>query len=277
MTLRRLARPVPIAVALALPLTGCFETLTWREASDAMVEAAAAGRVSTFTSGVVEMTTDFTLGQAAEDAAQELADFVQSQIPCSTVTREGTTVTMDFGELGDLCVWNGRTYAGVASVTLDSVEAGWAVVTHAWDGMTDGFVTMDGSATVTWDAEAGTRRVEHVFEWTDVDGSARTGTGDRLQSLLDEDQGLSGGILIDGERGWSGPAGDWLLDIDMVQARPQDPVPQAGAYVLTLPSGKVATLSFSRIDEDTIEVVLSGAREDHVWHVTSTGTEYQES
>lgn len=261
---------------LALPLTGCFETLTWREAADAMEEAAAFGRMETFTGGVVEITTDFTLGQAAEDAAEELRGFLQSQVPCSTVTREGATVTMDFGTLEDDGVWNGRTYAGVAAVTLASVEAGRAELVHDWTGMTDGFITMDGGATVVWDAQAGTRTVQHELTWTDEEGVERIGAGERVQRLLDESAGVQGGIRIDGERTWSGPAGDWLLDIEAVEARPQDPVPQAGAYVLTLPSGKVATLAFARVDEDTIEVVLSGSRQDHVWHVTSVGVEYQE-
>lgn len=262
---------------IALPLTGCLETLTWREAADALDEAVASARVTGFSSGVVEITTDFTLGQAVEDAAEELRGFLESQVPCSTVTREGATVTMDFGTLDDACVWNGRTYAGVASVTLASVEAGRAEVVHEWVGMTDGLFTLDGGATVTWDAQAGTRTVQHEARWTDPEGVERTGAGDRVQSLLDPAAGVAGGILIVGEHTWSGPAGDWLLDVDAVEARPQDPVPQAGAYVLTLPSGKVATLSFARLDEDTIEVVLAGAREDHVWHVTATGAEYQES
>ncbi|NOY27516.1 MAG: hypothetical protein GXP62_16760, partial [Oligoflexia bacterium] len=66
---------------------------------------------------------------------------------------------------------------------------------------------------------------------------------------------------------------DWLLDIASVQMRGQDPVPQAGVYTLTTPAGKEATLSFTRLDEDTIQVVLGGGRKDIVWHVTAAGVE----
>ena len=265
---------------LALPLamlTACSMVLTLQEAKDAMAESTETARVDAFSGSVTEITTDFTLGQAAEEAAEELRAFVQSQIPCSTVTREGTTVTMDFGTLDDACVWNGRTYAGVTSVTLVSAEPGHAEVLHEWVGMTDGELTMDGEATVTWDAEDASRHVVHEVAWTNAAGEARTGTGDRTQTLLDADQGISAGIEVNGSRAWTAPAGEWQLDIDGVQMRGQDPVPQAGTYTLWLPNGKDATLTFTRLDEGTIEVVLAGGQREHTWHVTAAGSEYQES
>ena len=271
-----MTRPFAL-LPLLLPLSGCFlDELTWEEAKAALEEGASAGRVETFTGGVVEISTGFTLGQAAEDAAEELRGFLESQVPCSTVTRSGFTVTMDFGTLDDQCTWNGRTYAGVTRMTLRSVEDGQAVVEHEWVGMTDGLITLDGGAEVTWDGVARTRQVVHEVRWTDETGAVREGSGDRIQRLLDEDQGLQGGIQVDGERSWTGPTGDYLLDIAAVEMRPQDPVPQEGEYQLTIPSGKTATLAFHRLDADTIEVVLSGGRQDHVWHITSQGVEYQD-
>lgn len=272
MTRRLFLAAAPLSLAVA-----CFSSLTWQEASDALQESAETARVDAFTGSVVEVSTDFTLGQAAEDAAEELRAFVASQIPCSTVTREGLTVTMDFGSLDDSCLWNGRTYAGVAAVTLVSAEDGRAEVRHEWLGMTDGELTMDGSATVTWDGAASSRRVVHEIAWTNGEGDERIGSGDRLQTLIDPDQGIAAGIEVNGSREWSAPSGDWLLDIASVEMRPQDPVPQAGSYTLTIPTGKQATLAFARLDDDTIEVVLSGGREDHIWHVTALGSEYQES
>lgn len=270
-------RPLLAAVAFASTLTACSMVLTLQEAKEAMAESAETARVDAFTGSVVEVTTDFTLGQAVEDAAEELRAFLASQVPCSTVTREGATVSMDFGTLDDACVWNGRTYAGIASVTLVSAEAGRAEILHEWIGMTDGELSMDGSATVTWEAQTASRRVVHEVAWTNAAGDARTGSGDRTQTLIDRDQGIAAGIEVNGAQEWSGPAGDWKLDIDDVQMRGQDPVPQAGLYTLWLPNGKDASLAFTRLDEDTIEVVLTGGRQEHVWHVTAAGAEYQES
>ncbi|MCB9779755.1 MAG: hypothetical protein H6742_14415 [Alphaproteobacteria bacterium] len=270
-------RFLPLLAAGALvPLTGCFDQpLTWAEVQEALRQSQHTARIDAFTGQVVEISTDFTLGQAAQDAAEELRSFLESQVPCSTVTRDGLSVSMDFGTLDDQCVYNGRTYAGVTTITLVEVGEGSAVVQHDWDGMTDGEVVMDGGATVTWDADAGTRTVVHEIDWT-IDGEQYTGSGDRTQALLDPSAGLKGGIRIEGSREWEGPAGLWTLDIAGVEARPQDPVPQAGVYTLLTPNDKTATLTFRRIDDDTIEVVLAGGRQDHVWHVTALGAEYQD-
>ncbi len=262
----------------AMLLTSCDALpMTWAEVSAALEESQTTARVDGFTSGIVEISTDFTMGQAVEDAAEELRAFLESQVPCSTVTRSNLTVTMDFGTLDDDCVWNGRTYAGVSQISLAELTDTTATIEHAWIGMTDGEITMDGGATVTWDADQASRHVTHEIVWTDAEGVERIGGGDRTQTLIDRDAGIEAGIVVQGSRDWATPDGDWVLSINDVEMRPQDPVPQDGEYQLANPKGKTATLTFARLDDDTIEVVLSGGREDHVWHVTSIGATYQES
>ena len=78
--------------------------------------------------------------------------------------------------------------------------------------------------------------------------------------------------MVDGTRDWSTEAGDWLLDIESVEMRGQDPVPQDGSYVLTTPEGDELVMVFERLDEDSIQVTVSGIRGgDRVWVVNSTG------
>lgn len=256
-----------LAVAACVPRE---ETLTDAESREALDEALTSTASEALTYDTVEITTNFTIGAAVQDAAEELAGFVRSQIPCAEVAREEATLIVDYGTLDDACVWRGKTYAGVHMVTIMRNEPGVVEVSHAWQDFTNGKTTLNGTADVTWDANALTRRVVHDFEW-EREGKTANGSGDRTQSLIDEDAGLAGGIQIDGTRDWSTARGDWHLDIDGVQVRGEDPIPQAGVYTLTNPDGKVLTLTFTRIDEDSIQADVEGGRKPRTFIVHRGG------
>jgi hypothetical protein len=257
--MRRFVLPV-----VALAFVGCKKqsdsSVTAAEAQDAVEESALAGSADALTAGDIEVTTDFTIGQGVQKAAQTIADFYRSQAPCAAVSVAGAKVTIDFGATGDGCAWRGCTWHGQRTVEVGRADTGGVQLTHTWTGVTDGRVTVDGEATVDWDRSAGTRHVVHDLKWS---GNGRTaeGSGDRTQSLLDASAGLAGGIRIDGTRDWTGPGGkSWHLEIDGVEARPDDPVPQAGEYVLTTPADHTVTLSFARVDADRIRVTLASGR-----------------
>jgi hypothetical protein len=123
---------------------------------------------------------------------------------------------------------------------------------------------------VTWDKTAKTRRVVHDSTWTHLkSGRVGHGTGDRVQSLLPG--GIAEGIQIDGERTWDGQRGHWDLAIDGVQMRWTDPVPQAGSYTLTTPFDKTVSMSFSRVDDDTIAVTVTGPKHEFTFDVSKLG------
>lgn len=265
MTPRIVASFLTVA-ALGLAPTACETALaSATEMRMAVDEAVATGQANSLEDGILEITTDFTIGEGLANAAQRIHDLVASQIPCSTITAPSPDVlVIDFGALDDQCEYRGRTFAGVVTLTVtpgtDSV-----VVEHDYAGITDGTVTLDGHATVTW-----TEGQRHIVTEFDFDG--RRGkfhaTSDRTQTRI----GAPGeGVRLSGVRDWSGPHGDWHLDIDDVEIRAIDPVPQDGAYVLDTPKGREITLSFERIDADTIEVTVTGGRRDRVFRVTSAG------
>jgi hypothetical protein len=243
--------------------------MTGLEVQDALQASMTATKVGELTGEIVEITTDFTLGQAVADAADELAAFLQSQVECATVTLEDATLTIDFGSLDDACSYNGHTYAGVAVVTVERAAEADVLVHHEWIGLTNGEITLDGSADVAWTLDDATRQVDHDVLWSDAEHSDVHSTGSRLQSGIDGD--WMEGIVIDGERAWTVDGATYALSIDAVQWRWDDPVPESGAYGLTIPSGKHADLWFERVDEDTIAVTLEGGRRTHIWHVSRAG------
>ena len=96
-------------------------------------------------------------------------------------------------------------------------------------------------------------------------------TEDRTMLFLNESAGLAGGIEIEGERAWTGDLGRWEMTMQNVKVRPRDPVPYDGRYELVTPRDLLASVEFSRVDDDTIEMVFTGPRNTRIYQITSSG------
>jgi hypothetical protein len=247
------------------------EALTAGEARQAIEESALSSQAATLVNGTVEISTNFTIGQAVEQAAQELREFITSQLPCAEITVANATLTIEYGANDGSCTWHGHTYSGSHSVTIDRNNEGDVVVNHVWDELSNHVMSVTGTATVTWSFAEGSRNVAHQLTWTRLfDGRQGVGSGNRTQTLLPG--GIAEGIEINGGRNWEGEAGQWDLDIDGVEVRWTDPVPQAGTYSLITPfGGKSLALIFERVDEDTIEVTVSSGDHDYSFLVSKLG------
>lgn len=265
-------RAFPLLV-LPFVLSACPREgqLTAAEAQESLQQAADSSQAEGLAAASVDISTNFTIGEAVEKAADELKAFVSSQLPCADLTLSGATLTVEYGVNPGNCVYRGHRFSGSSAVTVSRNETNDVVVDHEWTDFSNGVVELDGTARVTWSASSQTRHVVHDFEWTHL-ASGRTGkgTGDRTQSALPG--GIASGIEIDGSRSWTGARGTWDLGIDGVQMRWSDPVPQAGSYSLHTPYGKTVSLGFSRVDVDTIAVTVSGPKRDFTFTVSKAGS-----
>jgi hypothetical protein len=255
----------------ALLFAACHrDDLTAAEAKQAVEESTVASQAGALTGSSVEVSTNFTIGGGVEAAAEELRAYFASQLPCAKLTVERGSLAIEYGaEPGRACTYEGQTYAGRHTITVERND-GEALVHHAWEGLSNGRVSVTGTADVTWSGADRSRHSVYDVTWTRLsDGRTGRGTGDVTMRAL----GGAGreGVTIDGERRWEGERGAWALDIEGVEARWADPVPQAGSYVLTGPEGKRLTLSFERVDGDTIRVNVDGTRRDFHFDVTATG------
>jgi len=244
-------------------------TMTSGEASEALDEAAVSAQASELTSASIDIATNFTIGQAAAQAAQNLSSFIASQLACADITVSQNTLTVIYGAKLGGCTYNGHVFSGKQTITITTTQTS-VEVDHTWTDFTNGIVSVTGDAQVTWDAAHPSRHVTHDLTWTRIwDGRQGHGTADVTQTPL------TGGVLVgfeeNGTRTWSGTSGLWTLDIDSVEVRWADPVPQAGSYVLTAPSLKTATLSFTRLTDTTIEVSLTSGKSSFDFKVTETG------
>ncbi len=263
-----------LAPAFVLAAAACNQdALTHQEAVDSVTEASLDNQASNVTATPFELSTNFTVGSAVEQAAADLRAFLAAELPCAAVTVQGATVTTQWGASGASCTYNGLKYSGTSSVTVMRTDAATLEVDHTFTNLSNGVVEVSGTADVTWSAASVSRHIVHQLTWTRLsDGRSGTGTGDRTQTLIDPAQGILGGIRIDGNRTWTGTSGKWNLAIIGVEVRLQDPVPQAGSYELTTPSDKNVTLSFARQSPSVIEVTLTGPRATYSLDVQETGT-----
>jgi hypothetical protein len=261
--------------ALPLALTGCprdknEETLTAAEAKQALEESTLQSQAQALTSEAIELSTNFTIGQAAENAVAELREFISTQLPCAEITLDGATLTVDYGATGAGCLYHGRTITGQSQISVTTNEAAEVVVQHAWSDLSNGVVEVDGQATVTWSFDDPSRHVVHTATITRLrDNWQLESEGDRTQRPLDG--GLIEGFSVEGTRAWSSPRGNSTLVIEDVEMRWIDPVPQAGSYLLTTPNHKQLSLSFNRKDDDTITVTLAGPKKEFAFDVSKSG------
>jgi len=260
------------ALPLTLTLTGCPKEgeLTSAEAQEALQQASASSQAENLAAASVDISTNFTIGGALEKAAGELKTFIDSQLPCADVTLEGATLTIEYGVNAGNCVYRGHTFSGSSSLTVSKNAMNEVEVDHVWTGLSNGVVKLDGSAKVTWNFSDQTRHVVHDVTWTQLaTGRTGKGTGDRTQKPLSG--GITEGIQVDGTRSWTGARGSWDLAIDGVQMRWSDPVPQSGSYSLDTPFDKTVSMSFARVDSDTIKVTVAGAKREFSFTVSKAG------
>lgn len=246
------------------------EPLTQQEAKQGLEEAAYSSVSASLEADLVEISTHFTIGSAVNAAAEELKTFLLTQVPCADVMIANSLVTIDFGALEDGCVYNGKTYGGVVTIQIVSTDANMTVVDHEWINLTNGTATVSGTIKVTWDKQNQKRKVQHLLTW-ERNGEQIIAEGDRTQSLLDSTEGIAGGIKIDGVRTWTTNAGVWTLDINGIEMRPQDPVPQTGSYVLVLPNGKTMQMQFTRVDNATIQCTIQGLKRTFTFQIKALG------
>jgi hypothetical protein len=262
----------PFIAGLALT-TGCFgQYLTAAEMRSAVKESVESGQVESVENGVIEITTDFQIGDAVDAIAEHIRQVLAACADTTVEVSDDVTILLDFGTAASPCAFEGRLYSGQVELVIDHGD-GKITVDHTYLDLSNGTYTLYGDKKVEWSGGGDGSVIREVTSGVDWDGP--NGHVDhesqRTMTFVDFLGGPTQEIRIDGSRDWTRDDEDWNLDIDEVELRLIDPVPQSGSYTLTIPSGKEAGLAFERIDEDTIEVTVSGGRKDHVFHVTSLG------
>ena len=84
-----------------------------------MEQASDAGQAEGLTSASVDISTNFTIGQAVKDGAAELKTFIGTQLPCADVTLEDATLTVVYGAKAGNCAYRVHTFSGTHTISLE--------------------------------------------------------------------------------------------------------------------------------------------------------------
>jgi hypothetical protein len=263
-----------LAGVTASVLFSCGTTpVTYAEASEALTESSNESDAANLASNTIDISTNFTLGMGATNALNELKAFIESQLSCANITLQGSTMTVDYGAKGT-CLFHGLPISGRHAMTIMKNED-TAEVQHIWTDLSNSKVKLSGTATVTWSKTDKSRHITYQLAFTKIStGVSATGTGDITEKILDETMSLKSpenGLKIDGTRSWTGPKGTWKLTIDGIQLRWKDPIPFTGSYTIDTPALKTVTMTFTRIDDTTIDATLEGGRKTYHFKVHETG------
>ncbi|HTV18588.1 MAG TPA: hypothetical protein VMG12_07960 [Polyangiaceae bacterium] len=261
----------PVSLLCASLLCGCG-ALTREEARDALEEIEISSQAQALTSNSVELSTDFTIREGAQSAAEELRDFIAAELPCAEITLSPGQLGIEYGARPGDCSYRGQRYQGQHLINVSRNDADQVIVDHVWNALGNGRVRVDGTATVTWSRADQTRHVVHEAQWTRIiDGRTGEGSGDRLQRPLGS--GFAEGFGVDGEREWRGQTGHWELVMSGVEMRWADPVPQAGRYTLDTPYDESLSATFTRTGDTRIRVTIAGKRRSFDFDVNTLSDE----
>src|SRR6188508_1170918 len=134
-----------LTAVLALPilvLSGCprdkEEALTLGEAKQALEQTSDAGQAEGLTSASVDISTNFTIGNAVKDGAAELKTFIETQMPCAEVTLADATLTVEYGAKAGNCSYHGHEFSGTHSISIERNEEANVEVHHEWTNFSNG-------------------------------------------------------------------------------------------------------------------------------------------
>lgn len=236
----------------------------------ALEQSALTAQIDALVADAADLNSRFDIGQGFEAAAQQLQDQLNVLLPCASVVRQGSTLAIVYDALGVPCVYHGRGLAGWHTVRVMRNADNEVSVHHEFADFRDARVSLSGSADVTWSRTSGSRRVEHTLTYSVLEGASAgwhgESYGDSTQLTLDD------GVRMNGIRTWSSAHGGYQLEMQAIEQRFADSVPQLGAYDLTTPENDALTLAFGRIDTDNIRVIVQGAERDLSYVLRADGS-----
>jgi len=242
----------------------------------AVQESALTAQLDGLIADAADRNSRFDIGQGLDNAAEQLKLQLNAELPCAAVTRQGSELNIFYaaqpldGAAGSDCSWRGRALAGQHSVRVMRNADNEVGVHHEFTDFRDDKLSLSGSADVTWSRISKSRRVVHTVTFAALSGASAGVTG---ESTGDSTQiTLADGVRINGLREWHSSRGLYSLDMQAIEQRFTDSVPELGAYALTLPSDDALILAFGRIDTDNILVTVQGAQRDLSFVVRPDGS-----
>jgi hypothetical protein len=263
---------LPLAL---LGLTAACGQVSREDAEDALDQVALAVQAHALMATIVELAAPTRTGVPTATAASDLGSSIERLVGCATTTVTDDTVLIDFGTAARPCTYAGRTLSGCAQLRVLENSADTLVIDHYWvassardchdDDFTDGALTVDGTATVTWDLATARRDVvQRDLVWR---ANSNTRTTSAAGTLAEQDLQPKTGVRVDGAQTWTTEGAEWQLQSTDVSIGFDDYLPSAGTHLVTNPSGALITISYARADNAHTRVQVVGGGSDFTFDV----------
>lgn len=213
----------------------------------------------------------FDLQPTAANLAIIIEDYWATEVPCGTTTRAGSAITINYGDIDEKCTWRGTALGGQHVVTVRASTSEEISMRHSFSEYTNGVVTLNGDAVVSWEPGTLTREASYDYSWTNEAGRTRDVVGINTHGIVDSELGLRGVVTLDGDRWWGDSEGSSTLDLVGVAYRFADPVPEAGQWDFLVRRTEQVSLQFSRIDGSNYQVDVEGAQRPYSWNINQQG------
>lgn len=271
---RRFILPAIALLAACVPLVGCGR-VSREDAEAAIDQAALASQAEALMAQIVELGGEIPAEGSVEQAAESLATTIRRRIECVDATVSADTVQLDFGAPDRPCAWAGRTLSGCAWLRVLQNTADTVVVDHYWvtgserdchgDDFSDGAMTVDGTATVTWTTATGARQVaQHDIVWRQ-NGATRTASasGDLIEHALSD----PAGVRFDGSQEWTSDGAAWRVTSGDIALAWDDFLPRSGTHRVIDPAGDELIITYERDADGRTQVRVEGDGDSFAFEV----------
>jgi len=262
-----LPRVVLGGAAMALSACSGSATLSARDVYTIIDELDVAVRAEALAEPGVQFASGSAMNAASPTEAAASLERALVQYPCVDVVRTGASLSVAFSAT----LYN--TYCGTGAgggqipvsgeetITFLQADGLNTSVDHAWKAVSNGYLTIDGTAHVTTAVTpyGSSQHVVNTLSWVRTsDGKSGHGQDDRtspVTSLTDQ------AILPTGLRTWESDAGAW--EMRPIDARLQDAttqLPFVGSFAVVTPERRALTFSVLYDSNGARLVLTDGTR-----------------
>ena len=275
--MKALPRVVLSGAAMALSACSGSGALDARDVYAIVDEVDVAARAEALVEPTLLLASGFgNNASSPEDAATRLTDAL-TDAPCITTVRDGASVSIVYSVAEYGCDISPTLYAvlalsGQQTVTYVQADGASTTIDHAWKGVTNGYLTVDGAARVTTAATAygSSQHLVNALAWVRAsDGKSGHGQDDRTSPTSS-----SMGQQVPpptGLRTWESDAGSWeMRSIDARMQSANAGIPFIGTYAIVTPEMRALTLSIAD-DSNGARMTLTDGNRSYSFGLSTNG------
>ena len=237
-------------IVMALPACSGGDTLNARDVYTIVDEIDVAVRAEALVEPTVLLALDFATNATSPEAAAKLLTDGLIGAPCVQAVQRGANVSLVYSTTQYLCGTDTSLSAdfnlsGEQTITFRQADGETTAFDTVWKGISNGYLTVDGTAhvTTTVTADASSEHLVNALSWVRAsDGKSGHGNDDRTAAVASTRSWQA--PTLTGLRTWESDSGSW--ELRPVDARLQGwstGIPFVGTFAIITPNRLALSLS----------------------------------